>query len=144
VRGSHARDDGGACHTGKLDRGDADAARGAVHQDAFTWSERALGKQSVMCDRECLREPARFQKVQRVWHGQRGALMDDHQLGLGPTADDGHDTVADGKALDTRANIRHDSRELEPGCVRGRTRRSRIKDRPAATCRRGSNPRRGR
>ena len=126
----HARDDRGARHAGKLDASDADTARGAVHQDPFPGPERALGEQGVMCDREGLGESARLQRVERVWHRQGGALVDDRQLGLGPSADDGHDPVAGDEVSGAGTSCRHDACEFEARDVERHAGWSRVQTRP--------------
>jgi hypothetical protein len=64
----------------------------------------ALGEQRVVCRREGLGKAASLVPCSAFWHGQGGALVHEHKLGLRPASDHRHDPVARAKPLDVASD----------------------------------------
>ena len=87
----------------ELDRRGADAAGGAVDEQALAGAQAALGEERVVGGGEDLGHAAGLRPVEAVGDRHELALVDDGQLGLPAAADDRHDAVALGEALGARA-----------------------------------------
>ena len=109
--------DARARHLAELDGGHADAAGGAVDEQALAGLEAGLGEERVVGGGEYLRHAARGVPLELLGHRDRGALVDDRELGLASARDDRHHAVAGLEALDAGAALEHLARQLEPGDV---------------------------
>jgi len=92
----------------------ADAAGGALHEQALARAQAGLREQRVVSCREDLRQPARLRPVQRARDRHELALVHRAQLGLPATADDAHHAIALREALGTRPARGDLAGELEP------------------------------
>ena len=89
-RGGHVR----ARRRAELHRRRADAARGAVDEQALAGAQAALGEDRVVRGREDLGHAAGLRPVQPLGDRHELALVHDGELGLPAAADDRHDAVA--------------------------------------------------
>jgi hypothetical protein len=110
--------DAGPGCAAQLHRGRADAARGAVDEQALAHAQPRLREERVVGGREDLGQPARVRERDDVGHRHELALVDDGELGLTAAADDPHDAVALGEALRARPEADDLARQLEPRDVR--------------------------
>ena len=94
-RGGHA----GAGRRAQLDAGGADAAGGAVHEQALAGAQPGLGEERVVGGGEDLGDAAGLRPFEPVGDRHELALVHGGQLGLPAAADDGHDAIALGEAL---------------------------------------------
>ena len=123
---AHGGGDARARHLAELDRGHADAARGAVDEQALAGPQAGLGEERVVGGREDLGHAARGLPVELLGHRHGGALVDDRELGLAAAGDDRHHAVADLEALHARTALDHLAGQLEAGDVLRRAGRRRI------------------
>ena len=106
-----------AGRAGELDRGGADAARRALHEQPLAGAQAGLGEDRVVGGREDLGQAARVREADRVGHGHQLALVHDRELGLPAAADDAHHAVALGEARRAGPERLDDAGQLEAGDV---------------------------
>ena len=118
--------DARARHLAELDGGHADAAGGAVDEQALAGAQPGLGEERVVGGGEDLGHAARGLPVELLGDRHRGALVDDRELGLAAAGDDRHHAVAGLEALDAGAALDDLARQLEAGDVLRRAGRRRV------------------
>ena len=117
---AHGGDDLRPRRGAELDRGRADAAGGAVDEQALARPQGRLGEQRVVGGGEDLGDRAGRVQLEALGHGHELALVDDRELGLAAPADDAHDAVALLEAARAGAERGDLAGELQAGDVRRR------------------------
>ena len=128
--------DARARHLAELDGGHADAAGGAVDEQALAGAQPGLGEERVVGGGEDLGHAAGGLPLELLGHRHRGALVDDRELGLAAARDDRHHAVAGLEALDAGAALDDLARQLEAGDVLRRAGRRRVAALELHGCRR--------